>query len=72
MGSASGAPRDLPRREAAAAARSPLAIAFASDRVGAALGLGSVDLGPFVLHPLSLVYALSGSLMISTFRVPKP
>jgi hypothetical protein len=31
-----------------------------------------MTLGPFVLHPLSLLYVISGSLMISTLRVPKP
>ncbi|HOZ25238.1 MAG TPA: CDP-diacylglycerol--serine O-phosphatidyltransferase, partial [Thermomonas sp.] len=30
-------------------------------------------LGPWELHPLVLVFALSGSLMISkTIRIPKP
>ena len=33
--------------------------------------LGQWALGGFVLHPLSLIYALSGSAMISTWRVPK-
>jgi CDP-diacylglycerol--serine O-phosphatidyltransferase len=34
---------------------------------------GAVRLGPAVLHPLALVYAASGSAMISgTLRVPKP
>jgi CDP-diacylglycerol--serine O-phosphatidyltransferase len=49
-----------------------LGIAFAMDRVHDALFLGSLQLGPFVLHPLALMYAASGSLMISTIRVPKP
>jgi CDP-diacylglycerol--serine O-phosphatidyltransferase len=31
-----------------------------------------VRLGPWQLHPLVLIYALSGSLMISkTLRIPK-
>ena len=44
-----------------------------SDRIGAALPFGVVQLGPWQLHPLALAYALSGSLMISkTLRIPKP
>jgi CDP-diacylglycerol--serine O-phosphatidyltransferase len=43
------------------------------DRIGAALPFGTVVLGPFHLHPLVLLFLLSGSLMISkTLRVPKP
>jgi len=49
-----------------------LGIAFHDGRVGDALWLGALELGPFVLHPLSLVYVLSGSMMISTIRIPKP
>ena len=41
-------------------------------RVGDALPLGVVHVGPWSLHPLSLLWALSGSLMISkTLRIPK-
>ena len=37
-----------------------------------ALWLGAVQIGPWMLHPLVLVFALSGSLMISkTLRIPK-
>lgn len=37
-----------------------------------ALWFGAVDLGPWTLHPFALVYAVSGSLMISkTLRIPK-
>lgn len=46
--------------------------AYSQGAVGEALWLGVTQLGPFALHPLSLVYVLSGSLMISTLRVPKP
>jgi CDP-diacylglycerol--serine O-phosphatidyltransferase len=49
-----------------------LGIAFGTGRVHGAIWLGAFDLGPFVLHPLSLMYALSGSLMVSTIRIPKP
>ena len=42
-------------------------------RIGPALPLGIVALGPFGLHPLVLLFALSGSLMISkTLHIPKP
>jgi CDP-diacylglycerol---serine O-phosphatidyltransferase len=33
--------------------------------------LGSWSIGNAVLHPLTIIYALSGSAMISTIRVPK-
>jgi CDP-diacylglycerol--serine O-phosphatidyltransferase len=40
--------------------------------VGDALPLGAVRLGPATLHPLTLLWAVSGSLMISkTLRIPK-
>ena len=42
-------------------------------RLGPALPFGVVRLGPFELHPLVLLFVLSGSLMISkTLRIPKP
>ncbi|MGV8923861.1 MAG: CDP-alcohol phosphatidyltransferase family protein [Thermomonas sp.] len=41
--------------------------------IGADVWFGMVKLGPWQLHPLVLVYALSGSLMISkTLHIPKP
>lgn len=41
--------------------------------IGASLWLGVLQLGPWQLHPLALVYALSGALMISkTLHIPKP
>ncbi len=50
-----------------------LATAFALDQVGDRLWLGTVTLGPATLHPLALIYAASGSAMISaTLRIPKP
>jgi CDP-diacylglycerol--serine O-phosphatidyltransferase len=49
-----------------------VAVATWLGRVGDALPLGAVGLGPGVLHPLALLWALSGSLMISkTLRIPK-
>jgi CDP-diacylglycerol--serine O-phosphatidyltransferase len=42
-------------------------------RVGDALPGGVWGLGPYDLHPLALLFALSGSLMISkTLHIPKP
>ncbi len=49
-----------------------LAAAVMQGRIGADLWFGMHQLGPWQLHPLVLVYALSGSLMISkTLRIPK-
>jgi CDP-diacylglycerol---serine O-phosphatidyltransferase len=42
-------------------------------RIGAALPFGSLMIGGRDFHPLSLLFVLSGSLMISkTLRIPKP
>jgi len=50
-----------------------LGVLFALGRVHGALWLGSVELGPWALHPLSLLYVASGSAMVSaTLRIPKP
>ena len=50
-----------------------LAIAAWQGQIGDTLWLGEIRLGPWLLHPLVLMYALSGSLMISkTLRIPKP
>jgi CDP-diacylglycerol--serine O-phosphatidyltransferase len=50
-----------------------LAVALALGRVDDRLWLGAFRIGPAVLHPLALVYAASGSAMISaTLRIPKP
>jgi CDP-diacylglycerol--serine O-phosphatidyltransferase len=50
-----------------------LAVAAWLGRIGGDLWFGTVRIGPWLLHPLVLVYALSGSLMISkTLRIPKP
>ena len=48
-----------------------LAVLHFQGRLGFHLWLGSWAFGPLVLHPLALVYAVSGSAMISTVRVPK-
>ena len=50
-----------------------LGLAFGFDGYGDNVWLGSMPLGPAVLHPLTLLYAISGSAMISaTLRIPKP
>ena len=50
-----------------------LAVAAWTGAIDDRLWLGALRLGPATLHPLVLVYALSGSAMISaTLRVPKP
>ena len=47
--------------------------AFALGHIDEGVWFGAFRLGPALLHPLSLVYAASGSAMISaTLRVPKP
>ena len=48
-----------------------LAVAAAQGGIGAGLWGGVLQLGGFRLHPLVLMFALSGSLMISRIRIPK-
>jgi CDP-diacylglycerol--serine O-phosphatidyltransferase len=49
-----------------------LAWAAWQDRLGDRLWGGAFDLGPWALHPLALLFVLSGSLMISkTLHIPK-
>ncbi len=49
-----------------------LAFAAWQGRIGDALYGGALTLGPWQLHPLALLFVLSGSLMISkTLRIPK-
>jgi len=49
-----------------------LAFAAWQGRLGANLYGGAWTLGPWTLHPLVLLYVLSGTLMISkTLRIPK-
>ncbi len=50
-----------------------LGIAFWLGRVDDLMLLGHYRIGPWILHPLAILYALSGSAMISsTIRIPKP
>jgi CDP-diacylglycerol---serine O-phosphatidyltransferase len=46
-------------------------IAAAQGAIGDALWFGAIRLGGFTLHPLVLLFALSGSLMVSRLRIPK-
>lgn len=49
-----------------------LAFAAWRGRVGDALYGGEWSIGPWMLHPLALLFALSGTLMVSkTLRIPK-
>jgi CDP-diacylglycerol---serine O-phosphatidyltransferase len=48
-----------------------LAVAFKLGAIDDALWFGAYRVGPGVLHPLSLMFAASGSAMISTVRIPK-
>jgi CDP-diacylglycerol--serine O-phosphatidyltransferase len=50
-----------------------LAFAVWQGAIGADLWFGGVRVGPWLFHPLVLMFALSGSLMISkTLHIPKP
>ena len=48
-----------------------LAVAAWQGALGDALWFGAVTLGGFTLHPLVLMFVLSGSLMVSRIRIPK-
>ena len=50
-----------------------IAIAAVNGAIGNRLWFGVTDIGPGQFHPLVLMFALSGSLMISrTLHIPKP
>ena len=50
-----------------------LGVAMRLGRIESELWFGVVQLGPALFHPLSLLYLVSGSAMISaTLRIPKP
>jgi CDP-diacylglycerol---serine O-phosphatidyltransferase len=49
-----------------------MAVLFRLDLTGAAFPGGNLKLLGRDFHPFSLLFAVSGSLMISTIRVPKP
>lgn len=46
-------------------------VAATQGAVGESLWFGQVELAGFTLHPLVLLFALSGSLMVSRIHVPK-
>jgi CDP-diacylglycerol---serine O-phosphatidyltransferase len=48
-----------------------LAAAAWQGALGERLWFGAVQVGGFTLHPLVLLFALSGSLMVSRIRIPK-
>ena len=49
-----------------------LALAASQGRIGSSVWGGAWAIGPWLLHPLTLLFALSGTLMISkTLHIPK-
>ena len=48
-----------------------LFVAAMQGALGAALWFGQIEVAGFTLHPLVLVFALSGSLMVSRIHFPK-
>ncbi len=48
-----------------------IAVAAWQGALGESLWFGQVTFGGFTLHPLALLFAVSGSLMISRIRIPK-
>lgn len=48
-----------------------LAIAVGNGAIGAQMWFGVVSVGGFALHPLVLLFVVSGSLMISRIKIPK-
>ena len=48
-----------------------LAVAIWRGAMGEQMWFGAIAIGKFHLHPLVLMFAASGSLMISRYRVPK-
>jgi CDP-diacylglycerol--serine O-phosphatidyltransferase len=49
-----------------------MALAAGFGAVRENLWFGAIDLAGYKLHPFVLLFALSGSLMISRLRIPKP
>ena len=50
-----------------------LGVVLWQGRIGDLMLLGSWQIGPWVLHPLTILYAINGTAMISsTIRIPKP
>ena len=49
-----------------------LVVAAAAGAIGNDLPFGVVEIGGFELHPLVLLFAASGTLMVSRVHIPKP
>ena len=49
-----------------------LGIAFRQGHIDHLIPLGSYGVGPWIFHPLAILYAVSGTMMISSIRIPKP
>ena len=66
-------PASIPARSAQKGRQdTPIALAAWNNAVGERLWLGIVQIGPWALHPLVAMFAVSGSLMISrTLHIPK-
>jgi CDP-diacylglycerol--serine O-phosphatidyltransferase len=48
-----------------------MGVAAAQGALGQALWFGEVGLAGYTFHPLVLLFALSGALMVSRIRIPK-
>jgi CDP-diacylglycerol--serine O-phosphatidyltransferase len=48
-----------------------IGVAASRGQIGGSLWLGMIHIGPWQLHPIVMLFALSGSLMISRVRIPK-
>ena len=48
-----------------------LVVAIVLGHIGEELWFGTMHIGPARFHPLVLIYAASGALMISTIKIPK-
>jgi CDP-diacylglycerol---serine O-phosphatidyltransferase len=48
-----------------------LTVAASQDAIGPNLWFGALSIAGHTLHPLALLFLLSGSLMISRIRIPK-
>lgn len=48
-----------------------LSAAASQDALGSALWFGQVDVAGLTLHPIVIVFAVSGALMVSRMRIPK-
>ena len=50
-----------------------VALLAATGHLQESMWLGAVTLGPFLLHPVALLFAVQGALMVSkTLHIPKP